>query len=69
MLGILKITDKTVDLVSLQGIKLRRYYSGQRGGGVIRADWWDQEKEAVIVYLQNNKALIINRNCQVIRVI
>lgn len=66
MKNLLRLKDGKVDLINSGGQTVKHYYSK---GDCVRCDWYEEKEESVQVQLSNGKILIINRGCQVIKIL
>jgi len=66
MKGLLKVVKGKVELYNMSAQRVRTYYTK---GDAVRADWFEEEKESVLVHLSSGKVVIINRSCQVVKTI
>ena len=66
MKGILKVVKGKVELYNMSAQRVKTYYTK---GDAVRADWFEEEKESVLVHLSSGKVVIINRSCQVVKTI
>ena len=66
MKGFLKVVKGKVELFSISGCKTRTYYIK---GDAVRADFYDEKAESVLVHLSNGKLLIVSKSGSVIRTI
>ncbi len=62
----LKVVNGRVELYNSGAQRILTYYSK---GDAVRADWENESEGSVQVQLSNGKMLIINRGCQVIKII
>jgi hypothetical protein len=62
----LKIINGNVILYNYSAQPILHYYMK---GDAVRADWFEREKGSIEVLIKSGKTLIINRGCQVIRII
>ncbi len=63
---ILKVVGGNVVLMTIQGNKVRTYYSK---GDATRVDWYSEKDESVIIQLATGKSVIVNKNGGVVRTI
>ena len=61
----LKIDNGKVVLVNIYGNKIRTYYTK---GDALRADWYSEKDETVIIQLLG-RSIIVNKNGGVVRTI
>jgi hypothetical protein len=66
MKGILKVAKGKVELYNMSAQRVKTYYAK---GDAVRADWFEEDKESVLVHLSSGKVVIINRSCQVVKTI
>jgi len=62
----LKVVGGKVVLMNIYGNKIRTYYSKT---DALRADWFSEKDETVIIQLSSGKSVIINKNASVVRTI
>ena len=62
----LKVVKGKVEMYNLSGCKIRTYYNKT---DAVRADFYDEKVESVLVHLSNGKLLIINRSGAIIKTI
>lgn len=62
----LKIDSGNVVLVNIYGNKIRTYYTKK---DALRADWYSQKDESVLIQLSTGKSVIVNKNGGVVRTI
>ena len=62
----LKVVGGNVVLMTIQGNKVRTYYSK---GDSTRVDWYSEKDESVIIQLATGKSVIVNKNGGVVRTI
>jgi hypothetical protein len=55
----LKVVNGKVELWSMCGVKIKTYYSK---GNAIRADFFDEKVESVLIHLATGKLLIISKS-------
>lgn len=66
MKTILKLMNGNVYQYNLSGQKINTYYTK---GDCILCQWFNEKEESVLLQLKNGKNLIINKSCQVIKII
>ena len=62
----LKVVGGNVVLMTIQGNKVRTYYSK---GDATRVDWYSEKDESIIIQLSTGKSVIVNKNGGVVRTI
>jgi hypothetical protein len=62
----LKIINGNVVLYNNSAQAILHYYMK---GDAVRADWFEREKGSIEVLTKGGKLLIINRGCQIVRII
>lgn len=65
----LKIVNGNVEEYNLGAQRIKYYYFKSSKGEAVRADWFDETDRSIQVQLTNGKILIINRECQVVKII
>ena len=65
----LKVVNGNVEEYNSGAQRVKVYYIKGSRGPAIRADWENESERSVQVQLANGKILIINRGCQIVKII
>jgi len=65
----LKVVNGNVEEYNSGAQKVKVYYTKGSRGPAMRADWVNESEGSIQVQLSNGKLLIINRGCQIVKII
>jgi len=65
----LKVINGNVEEYNSGAQRVKVYYTKGSRGPAARADWENQGEKSVQVQLSNGQILIINRGCQIVKII